>query len=134
LEVSSEVIVRLAVKLNPPTVNVFGTELVLLHDPIKVISEVPVVTIVGSIAKLVVLVATPYGVVTSTVPEVAAGTTAVIEVSLSTVKELTAVPPIVIPEVPKKEVPVIVIVVPVGPEAGVKEVIVGVAGGFPKFD
>jgi hypothetical protein len=96
-------------------------------------SVVPVTVIIGSITKFVVLVATPYGVVTSTVPEVAAGTMAVIEVSLSTVKELTAVPPIVIPEVPKKEVPVIVIVVPVGPEAGVKEVIVGAAGGLPKF-
>jgi hypothetical protein len=47
LVVSSEVIVRLEVKLNPSTVNVFGIELKLLHDAIVVMADVPVVIIVG---------------------------------------------------------------------------------------
>ena len=52
---------------------------------------------------------------------------AVICVSLSTVKELTAVPPIVTDEVPLKFVPVITTVpVFVHPLEGVKELMVGI--------
>lgn len=115
----------LEVKLVPPTVKLSATELIFLHDTIEVIAEVPVTVRAGSKVKLVALVPTPDGVVTRTTPEVPEANTAVIEVSLFTVKELTAVPPMVTVVAPVKEVPVIVMLVPTGPLEGVNEVIVG---------
>ena len=58
--------------------------------------------------------------VTSTVPALAAGDTAVIDVELLTVKLLAAVPPKLTPVAPVSPVPVIVTVVPpaAGPWAG----------------
>jgi len=68
----------------------------------------------------------PPGVVTSINPLVAfVGTTAVILLELTTVKEVAAIPPKLTTVAPVKFVPVIVTVVPPFAVVGVKEVIVG---------
>ena len=73
-----------------------------------------------------VLEAEPAGLVTDTTPVVPAPTIALICVLSSTVKELTAVPPMKTAEVPPKFVPVITTVPTLSqPLEGVKEVIVG---------
>jgi hypothetical protein len=63
-------------------------------------------------------------VVTLTLPLVPEPTTAVIEVALTTVNDEAAVPPKLTAVTPVKFVPVIVTVVPVFADVGVKEVIV----------
>jgi hypothetical protein len=73
------------------------------------------------------LVATPPGVVTLTLPQFPALTTAVIEVLFTTVKELAGVPPKLTAVAPVKLVPVMVTVVPLPALAGVKALIVGAA-------
>jgi hypothetical protein len=73
-----------------------------------------------------VLTAVPPGVTTLTVPLVApAGTDAVIEVELTTLNDVTDVPLNFTAVAPVKFVPVIVTVVPTGPDVGVKEEMVG---------
>jgi len=75
--------------------------------------------------KVVVLVADPAGVVTLIGPVIApAGTVVVIVVALTTVN-VAAVPPKVTAVAPVKFFPLIVTVVPTGPEVGVNEVMVG---------
>lgn len=69
--------------------------------------------------------AVPAGVVTLTVPDAPAPTTASILVGELTVNEVAAVPPKLTAVVPVKFVPVIATVVPVPAAVGVKEVIVG---------
>ncbi len=75
------------------------------------------------------LVNIPVGVVTTTLfaPGVPAGVTAVMEVALTTVTLVAAVPPTVTLVVPNKFVPVILKGVPpnVEPEVGLIDVIVG---------
>jgi hypothetical protein len=80
---------------------------------------------VGGTAKLVALVAVPFGVVTPSGPEVAVtGTVAAMAVSEVSVK--TALVPLKVTAVaPVKEAPVIVTLVPPVPLVGVKLVIVG---------
>ena len=75
--------------------------------------------------KLVLLTLVPPGVVTLTGPVEPDGTTAVIEVLLTTVNEVTGFPLIVTAVAPVKAVPVIVIVVPVFPDVGVNELTTG---------
>lgn len=67
----------------------------------------------------------PPGEVTETLPLVPAATTAVIEVELTTVYEVAAVPPKLTAVAPVKLVPVMVTVVPVPAEVGVNELMVG---------
>jgi SepF-like predicted cell division protein (DUF552 family) len=69
--------------------------------------------------------AVPPGVVTETEPEAPDATTAVIVVELTTLNEVAAVPPNVTEEAPIRLDPVMVTVVPVAAEVGVKEEIVG---------
>jgi hypothetical protein len=69
--------------------------------------------------------ALPPGVVTETLPDVPAATTAEILVALLTVKEVAAVPPKLTAVAPVKLVPVIVIVAADPAEVGVKALIVG---------
>ena len=75
----------------------------------------------------------PEGVVTSTlaVPAVPAGVIAVIEVGLTTVTPVAAVPPMVTLVAPVKPAPEIVTLVPprVVPVAGAMDVTVGAGGG-----
>ena len=73
------------------------------------------------------LVAVPPGVVTATLPEAPAPTVAVILVALTTVNALAATPPNVTAVAPVKLVPVMVTLVPVFCDVGVKEVMVGAA-------
>jgi hypothetical protein len=85
--------------------------------------------IVGAVAELYmnpVNVAVPPAVVTVTLPEVPAATTAVMVVALTTVKDEAAVPPKATAVAPVKFVPLIVTVAPVAAAVGVKDVIVGV--------
>ena len=70
-------------------------------------------------------VAVPPGVVTLTLPEVPAATTAVMLVAETTLNDVAAVPPKLTAVAPVKFVPVIVTVAPTAPEVGVKLVIVG---------
>lgn len=82
----------------------------------------------GVTVKLELLVAVPSGLTTWMAPvSAAAGTTAVICVSETTVKLLALSPANLTAVVPVKPVPVIVTVVPGGPEVGENEVIVGTA-------
>lgn len=67
----------------------------------------------------------PPGVVTLTVPEVPAATTAVMLVAETKLKEVAAIPPKLTAETPVKFVPVKVTVAPVAAEVGVNEVITG---------
>lgn len=67
----------------------------------------------------------PSGVLTAILPDVVTGTTAVILVALTTVKLVAATLLNLTEVVPVKLVPVIVTLVPVAPEVGVNEVIVG---------
>ena len=73
----------------------------------------------------------PLGVVTNTlaVPALPAGVFAVIEVELTTVTAVAAVPPIVTADAPVKSVPVIVTDCPPssGPDDGLMDVTVGAA-------
>ena len=69
--------------------------------------------------------AVPPGVVTDIVPDVPAATTAVMLVALATLNDAAAVPPKLTVLAPVKLVPVIVTVVPVPADVGVKDVIVG---------
>ena len=71
-------------------------------------------------------VAIPPGVVTDTVPEVPAPTTAVILVGETTVKDVATVPPKLTAVAPEKLVPIIVIAEPLTPLVGVNDEIVGV--------
>ena len=77
--------------------------------------------------KLPLLVAVPSGVVTVTVPVAPAATMAVIWVAESTVKLDALVPPNVTAVAPVKLVPVMVTDVPVPPDVGEKDVMVGAA-------
>ena len=77
--------------------------------------------------KLVALVAVPPGVVTAIAPVVApVGTVARMDVADATVKVDVAVPLNVTAVAPVKLAPVMDTLVPMGPEAGANEVIVGV--------
>lgn len=67
----------------------------------------------------------PPTVVTETTPEAPLPITAVIVVAFTTVKDVAGVPPKLTAITPIKLVPVIVIMVPVPPVTGVKELIVG---------
>ena len=69
--------------------------------------------------------AVPLGVVIDTLPVVPAATTAVILVALTTEKDAAAVPPKLTAVAPVKFVPVIVTVVPVAADKGLKEVMAG---------
>jgi len=73
-------------------------------------------------------VAVPLGVVTLTLPVVPPDTKAVMLVALTTVTEVPSVPPKLTAVAPVKLVPVMLTVVPVPADAGLKEVMVG--GGF----
>jgi hypothetical protein len=75
--------------------------------------------------------AVPPGVVTLTLPEAPAPTTAVMLVAETTVKDVAAVPPKLTEVAAVKLMPVTVTVAPAAPEVGAKEVIagVGVSGG-----
>jgi hypothetical protein len=76
------------------------------------------------------LQAVPPGVVTQIFPVVAPlGTVAVIWVDEPPEKVVADVPPNVTAVAPVRVVPVIVTIVPIGPEVGVNEVIVGLVGG-----
>lgn len=87
---------------------------------------------VGTAAKVnPFCVAVPPGVVTETLPEVPAAIIAVILVADTTLNDAAAVPPKLTAVAPVKFVPVIVTVVPMVPEAGVKDVISG-SGKVPK--
>jgi len=105
--------------------------------PVKL---VPVIVTVAPIAALVGVkevivgagtkvnptrVAVPPGVVTLTLPEVPAATTAVMLVAETTLNDVAAVPPKLTAVAPVKLVPVMVTVAPTAPEVGVKLVIVG---------
>ena len=70
-------------------------------------------------------VAVPPGVVTLTLPLVPLATTAVMDVALTTLNEAAAVPPKLTAVAPVKLVPVIVTVVPLPADVGVKELITG---------
>ena len=70
-------------------------------------------------------VAVPPGVVTLTLPLVPLATTAVMDVALTTLNEVAAVPPKLTAVAPVKLVPVIVTVVPLAADVGVNEVITG---------
>ena len=106
------------------------------------VTEVPTGPLVGEnevivgLAAVVVTVklwelqSVPPGVVTQIFPVVAPlGTVAVIWVDEAPVKVVADVPPNVTAVAPVRFVPVIVTIVPVGPEVGVNEVIVGLVGG-----
>ena len=80
------------------------------------------------------MVAIPPGVVTLTLPQFPALTTAEIEVLLFTVKELAAEPPKLTAVAPVRLVPVIVMLVPVAELVGVKDVIVGAAASENPMD
>ena len=80
------------------------------------------------------MVAIPPGVVTLTLPQFPALTTAEIEVLLFTVNELAAVPPKLTAVAPVRLVPVIVMLVPVAEVVGVKDVIVGAAASENPMD
>ena len=71
------------------------------------------------------LVAVPPGVVTEILPVEPLPTIAVIRVAEFTVKLAAAVPPMLTAVAPLRLVPVMVSAVPLPPEVGVKEVIVG---------
>jgi hypothetical protein len=80
--------------------------------------------------KLWELQSVPPGVVTQIFPVVAPlGTVAVIWVDEPPEKVVADVPPNVTAVAPVRVVPVIVTIVPIGPEVGVNEVIVGLVGG-----
>jgi hypothetical protein len=81
-----------------------------------------------------VLVAIPPGVVTLTLPQFPALTTAEIVVLLFTVKELAAVPPKLTAVAPVRLVPVMVMVVPVAELVGVNDMIVGAAASENPMD
>ena len=72
-------------------------------------------------------VAVPAGFVTLTLPVVPLAITAVMLVALTTLKEVAFVPPKLTADAPVKLVPVIVTVVPLPADVGVKEVMVGAA-------
>ena len=76
-----------------------------------------------------VLVAEPDGVVMVITPVAPVSTVAVIEVSLTTVKDAAAVPPKATAVAPLKSAPVIVTNVPVLPLVGENEVMLSVDGG-----
>ena len=67
----------------------------------------------------------PLAVVTNTLPVAPLPTTAVMEVPLTTVKELAAIPPKLTEVAPVKFVPVIVTVCPVLADVGLNELIAG---------
>ena len=90
------------------------------------VEEAAPAVLLGLTVNVPLLVAVPLEVVTAIVPVVPLPTVAVICVAEFTVKELTAVPPIVTALAPVKFIPVIVTVLPAQPEEGVKEVIEGV--------
>jgi hypothetical protein len=84
---------------------------------------------VGAVAALNVKPASnavPPGVVTITLPEVPAATTAVIIVEETTVNEVAGVPPKVTAVAPVKFVPVMVTVAPEAADVGLKDVMVGI--------
>ena len=70
-------------------------------------------------------VAVPPGAVTLTLPLVPLATTAVMDVALTTLNEVAAVPPKLTAVAPVRFVPVIVTVVPLAADVGVNEVITG---------
>ena len=76
----------------------------------------------------------PAGVVTLTLPVVPLATTAVILVALTTVFDVAAVPPKLTAVAPVKLVPVMVTVVPLLADVGVKEVMVGAATNVKPVD
>ena len=75
----------------------------------------------------------PVGVVTLTLPEVPAATTAVIDVALTTVNDVAAVPPKLTAEASVKLVPVMVTTSAVAAVVGVNEEIVGLEYTYPAF-
>ncbi len=82
--------------------------------------------IAGALIKVnPVFVAVPPGVVTDTLPEVPAPTTAVMVVAETTEKEVAAVPPKLTADAPIKLVPVMVTVAPLAALVGVNKEIVG---------
>jgi len=94
------------------------------------VNEVIVGAAVVLTVKLWELQSCPLGVVTQIFPVFApVGTVAVIWVDEPTVKVVADVPPNVKAVAPVKFVPVIVTLVPIGPEVGVNDVIVGLVGG-----
>jgi hypothetical protein len=99
--------------------------------PLVGVNEVIVgVAAVVVTVKLWELQSVPPGVVTQIFPVVApVGTVAVIWVDEPPVKLVADVPPNVTAVAPVRFVPVIVTIVPTGPEVGVNEVIVGLVGG-----
>ena len=93
----------------------------------------PVIVGAAIKVKLSVLVAVPPGVVTETVPVVPLPTLAVTWVAETTVTSVAAVPPMLTAVAPVRLVPLMVTEVPVTPDAGVNELIVGAAAGTVKF-
>ena len=112
-----------AVKLLPDKVKVWAVEAVPAQV-VKLLMEA-VLIMEGNIVKVPLEVAVPPGVTTCMVPVVPFATTAVIDVALTTLKEVTAVPPILTSVAPENPDPDIVIVEPDIPLVGVKEVITG---------
>ena len=103
-----------------------GTALVLqLAGLFQSVSAVPVQVLVSEKVNVPSDVAVPPGVVTETVPVVPLPTKAVMEVELTKVNEVAAVPPKLTAVTPVKLVPVMVTVVPLPAVEGVKELIVG---------
>ena len=75
----------------------------------------------------------PVGVVALTLPEVPVPTTAVIDVALTTLNDVAAVPPKLTAEALLKLVPVMVTVVPFEAEVGENEEMVGLEYMYPDF-
>ena len=138
--VKEVVVAEVTVALTPPNQTILFTIVELKFVPV-IVTVVPTGPLVGErfvivgCAKRIELkikpdnVAVPPGVVTETDPDVPLPITAVILVALTTVNDVAAVPPKFTIVAPVKFVPVIVIVVPVTPLVGVKDVIVGTASG-----
>ena len=103
----------------------------LIYTCVPGVPEVGVKDVIfGRTVKLVALDAVPDGVVTDILPvNAVADTVAVIEVSESTEKDEAACPLNFTEVAPVKPLPLIVTVVPVVPEVGLKDVIFGRADG-----
>ena len=102
-----------------PTITTYSPVLALVGDN-KVILGLAIHV------KLANEVAVPIGVVTLTLPEVPASTTAVMVVAFTTVNDVAAIPPKLTAVAPVRFVPVIVTVDPLPALVGVKEEMVGV--------
>lgn len=113
----------------PPKVTIVApvkfVPVIVIVAPVGAVTGVKEVIVGGATNVNPFEVAVPPGVVTLTLPDAPVPTTAVIVVAFTTVNDWAAVPPKLTVVAPVKFVPVIVTVVPVAAERGVKLVIVG---------